>query len=329
MTAASTPSRGSTDLRGSQPGSSERGPDGSYQRSESAFRRWVTTDQRSAFPAAPGRYHLYVSLGCPWASRTVVVRALKGLDEVVGLSIVDPIRDERGWAFREVPGATGDPLNDWSYLAEAYEQTEPGYSRRVSVPVLWDSERREIVNNESADIIVMLNEAFDEWAAHADLDLYPPPLRDEIDALNRWVYEDVNNGVYLAGFAETQMAYDRAVGPLFAGLDRLDALLAERRYLIGDRHTLADWRLFATLVRFDTVYHGLFRCNRRRIVDYANLWPYLRDLYQTPGVAQTVDLDHITRGYHCTQPQLNPSAIVPIGPQLDLCAVHTRAQLAS
>jgi putative glutathione S-transferase len=298
-----------------------------FVREDASFRDWVTADGSSGYPAEAGRYHLYVSLACPWAHRTLIVRALKGLQDAIGVSIVDPIRDERGWAFRDVRGATGDPLHGWSYLSEAYTATAPGYDAHVSVPVLWDTRTGRIVNNESADIIVMLNEAFDAFAVHPDVDLYPSALRGEIDELNRVVYETVNNGVYRAGFAPTQEDYDEAVHPLFATLDHLDERLASRRYLVGDRHTLADWRLFTTLVRFDPVYAGHFKCNLRRIVDYAHLPAYLRDLYQTPGVAETVDMDHIKRHYYATHPSINPSGIVPAGPILDLDAPHGRETL--
>jgi putative glutathione S-transferase len=300
-----------------------------FVRQDARFREWVTADGSSGYAAEPGRYHLYVSLACPWAHRTVVVRALKGLQEAIAVSVVDPIRDERGWAFRDVPGATGDRLHDWSYLSEAYVASAPGYDAHVSVPVLWDTRTERIVNNESADIVVMLNEAFDAFATHPELDLYPAELRAEIDELNRVVYETVNNGVYRAGFAPTQEDYDEAVHPLFATLDRLDERLASRRYLVGDRQTLADWRLFTTLVRFDAVYACHFKCNLRRIADYAHLPAYLRDLYQTPGVAQTVDMDHIKRHYYRTHAQLNPSRIVPAGPILDFDAPHGREALAA
>ncbi|HEY0346067.1 MAG TPA: glutathione S-transferase family protein, partial [Solirubrobacteraceae bacterium] len=286
-----------------------------------------TADGSSGYAAEAGRYHLYVSLACPWAHRTLVVRALKGLEDAIDVSIVDPIRDERGWAFRDVPGATGDRLHGWSYLSSAYDASDPGYEGRISVPVLWDTRTERIVNNESADIVVMLNEAFDAFAAHPEVDLYPSELRDEIDELNRVVYATVNNGVYRAGFAPTQEDYDEAVHPLFATLDRLDERLASRRYLVGDRHTLADWRLFTTLVRFDPVYAGHFKCNLRRIVDYEHLPAYLRDMYQTPGVAETVDMDQIKRHYYATHPSINPSGIVPAGPILDLDAPHGREAL--
>ena len=227
---------------------------------------------------------------------------LKGLEDVVGLSVVDPIRDVRGWAFREAPGATGDPINGFEYLSEAYERSLPGYDDRYSVPVLWDRETGQIINNESSEIIVMLDGAFNEWAAHPEVELYPAALRVEIDEINDWVYSGLNNGVYRVGFAASQEAYDEAIAPLFETLDRMEALLGERRYLAGSQHTLADWRAFPTLMRFDLVYHGLFRANRRRLIDYENLWPYLRDLYQTPGVAATVDFDHFIRGYNLNLP---------------------------
>jgi putative glutathione S-transferase len=245
------------------------------------------------------------------------------------MSVTDPIRDERGWALRAVPGATGDLSgNGFEYIAEAYTASAPDYEGRVTVPVLWDTQAGRIVNNESADIIVMLNEAFDEWAEHPELDLYPAELRDEIDALNERIYETVNDGVYRTGFATTQGAYEQAVRPLFETLDELDRRLARRRFLFGDRQTLADWRLFTTLVRFDAVYHGHFKCNLRRIADYEHLSAYLRDLYQTPGVAETVDMDHIKRHYYVTHRGINPTAIVPLGPAQDLGAAHGREQLA-
>ncbi len=318
-----------TDFWKGVPGGVDSDDSGRFVRRDSIFRRWVSNDAEAEFPAEPGRYHLYVSLGCPWANRTVTVRALKGLEEVVGLSVVDPIRDVKGWAFREAPGATGDPVNGFEYLSEAYRRSDPGYDDRYSVPVLWDRATGQIVNNESSEIIVMLNGAFDEWAEHPELDLYPDHLRAEIDALNEWVYSGLNNGVYRAGFASSQEGYDEAVGPVFETLDRMDALLAGRRYLVGSQHTLADWRAFPTLMRFDLVYHGLFRCNRRRLIDYDNLWPYLRDLYQTPRVAPTVNFDHFIRGYNLNLPQLNPAGIIPIGPELDFWEPHGRESLGS
>jgi putative glutathione S-transferase len=305
----------------------EQDTEGRFVRQGSRFRDWVTADGSSGFPAQAGRYHLYVSLACPWAHRTVILRSLKGLEDVIGMSIVDPIRDEAGWAFRDVRGATGDPLHGWEYLSEAYTASDPAFAARVTVPVLWDKQTGQIVNNESADIVVMLNDAFDAFAGATDLDYYPADLRRAIDELNAEVYERVNNGVYRAGFASSQAAYEEAVHPLFDTLDALDARLADQRYLFGSRQTLADWRLFPTLLRFDPVYVGHFKCNIRRIVDYPNLWPYVRDLYQTPGVAETADLDHIKRHYYGTHPGINPSGIVPVGPAIDYGAAHDRATL--
>jgi putative glutathione S-transferase len=299
--------------------------DGAFVRRDSVFRRWVTADGASGFAAEPGRYHLYVSLACPWAHRTVIVRMLRGLEGVVGMSVVDPVRDERGWAFRDVPGAGADLVNGFDYLAQAYLATDPGYDGNVTVPVLWDTHTGQIVNNESSEIIVMLNGQFDAFTDVAG-DLYPPELRDEIDAVGERVYATVNNGVYRCGFARSQRAYDRAFAALFDSLDWLEERLAGRRYLVGDRVTLADWRLFTTLVRFDAVYVGHFKCNRNRIVDMPNLWGYLRELYQWPGVAQTVDMDHIRRHYYLTHPSLNPSGIVPGGPRLDFTEPHGLAR---
>ena len=298
---------------------------GAFVRQESRFRDWVSADGSTAFPAAAGRYHLYVSLACPWASRTVIVRKLKRLEEAIGLTVVDPIRDERGWRFLpEEP----DPVNGFAYVAEAYAASDPAFDGRVTVPVLWDKESGRIVNNESAEIVRMLNSAFDAWG-DTSVDLYPEPLRDEIDAINERVYETVNNGVYRAGFATTQGAYEAAFDELFASLDWLDERLASRRFLLGSEITEADWRLFVTLVRFDAVYVGHFKCNLRRIDDYPNLSGYLRDLYQQPGVAETVSFDHIKRHYYVTHPQLNPTRIVPKGPALDLGSPHGRELLIS
>jgi len=297
---------------------------GAFVRQQSRFRDWVRADGSTAFPAEAGRYHLYVSLACPWASRTVIVRKLKRLEEVVGLTVVDPIRDERGWRFLpDVP----DPVNGFTYLSEAYRASDPDFDARVTVPVLWDKVGGRIVNNESAEIVRMLNAEFDAWG-DASVDLYPEPLRAEVDALNERIYETVNNGVYRAGFATTQEAYEEAFDALFASLDWLEERLAQRRFLLGSTITEADWRLFVTLVRFDAVYVGHFKCNLRRIDDYPNLSGYLRDLYQQPGIAETVDFDHIKRHYYMTHPQLNPTGIVPKGPLLDLAAPHGRELLA-
>ncbi len=313
----------STSTRAAFPKETDSG--GRFVRQQSAFRDRVTAAGSSEYPAASGRYHLYVSLACPWAHRTIILRALKGLEDAIAMSIVDPIRDEKGWAFRETDDrTTGDPLHGWQYLSEAYTASDPSFDARVTVPVLWDTETGRIVNNESADIIEMLAAEFDEFAARPDLDLAPAALADEMAELNQRIYDTVNNGVYRAGFASSQEAYEEAVVPLFETLDDLDARLADRRFLLGDEQTLADWRLFTTLVRFDAVYVGHFKCNIRRIADYPNLSGYLRDLYQTPGVPETVDMDHIKRHYYVTHTQINPFAIVPVGPELDLDAPHGR-----
>jgi putative glutathione S-transferase len=300
---------------------------GAFVRSTSTFRDWVTADGSSSFPAEAGRYHLYVSLACPWAHRTIIVRHLKRLEGVISLSVVDPIRNERGWAFTGAPRTDLDLLNGFHYLAEAYTATDPAYRGRVTVPVLWDKQTRRIVNNESADVIRMLNSAFDAFT-DVDLDLYPAAHADEIDAINERVYDGLNNAVYRAGFGRTQAAYDAAVHDVFDTLDWLDERLATRRYLVGAQFTEADWRLFTTLVRFDPVYVTHFRCDRRRIVDYPALSGYLRDLYTVPGVADTVDFDQIRRHYYLTHRELNPRGILPIGPDIDLTAPHGREALA-
>ncbi len=301
---------------------------GSFERAPSMIRDWVSADGSTGFPAAPGRYHLYVSLACPWAHRAVIVRMLKGLQDAIGMTVVDPYRDEDGWAFRAQRGGEADPVNGFELLSQAYDATDSAYAGRFSVPVLWDREQGRVVNNESADVIVMLNEAWDEWARDDDLDLYPAQLRAEIDELNGRVYETLNNGVYATGFATTQAAHERAVEPLFETLDALEERLAERRFLFGERVTLADWRLFTTLLRFDPVYHGHFKCNVRRIVDYPALWGYLRDLLSVPGVRETVDLEQIKLHYTATHPSINPTRIVPVGPELDYDEPHGREALA-
>lgn len=298
---------------------------GAFVRQRSVFREWVRRDGGRYRPEA-GRYHLYVSLACPWAHRAIIVRKLKRLEEVVSLSVVDPIRDEKGWRFREGDGHSLDPVNGFDYLSEAYVATEPSFEGRVTVPVLWDRETRTIVNNESSEIIRMLNGEFDAWG-DPSVDLYPVELRDEIDRINELVYDDVNDGVYRCGFATSQEAYEEAFEALFARLDELDARLARQRFLVGPAWTEADWRLFTTLVRFDAVYVGHFKCNRRRIADYEHLSGYLRDLYQTPGIAETVNFDHIKRHYYVTHRGINPTGIVPRGPELHLDAPHGREAL--
>jgi glutathionyl-hydroquinone reductase len=286
----------------------EAGGDGSFQRQASIFRRWVGSDE---FPVAAGRYHLYVARACPWAHRTLIGRALMGLEDAIGISYVDPIRDERGWAF--TGGEYHDPINGFSFLSEAYLATDPAYEARVSVPVLWDRARGVIVNNESADIFRMLHTVFAPLAEHP-VELYPEPLRTEIDALNTSIYDAVNDGVYRSGFARTQEAYEQAVFGVFSVLDELDARLAERRFLFGPTPLETDWRLFTTLVRFDAVYQIHFKCSVRKLVEYEHLWPYARDLYQWPGVADTVSFDEIRRHYYLTHPMINPSGLVAVLP---------------
>jgi len=299
----------------------ELSEDGRFIRHESAFRRWVTADGSSGFPAEAGRYHLYVCLCCPWSHRVAIGRVLKGLERAISISYVDPFRDARGWAF--TGGEFVDPLNGFTFLREAYEATDAGFAERVTVPVLWDKETGQIVNNESSDILRMLGTAFDA-VAERDVDLYPQPLRSEIDAVNDLVYENVNDGVYKAGFSTSQAAYEKAAENVFAVLDRLEERLGASRYLVGDEPTEADWRLFPTLVRFDAVYYSHFKCNRRRVLDYPNLWAYTRDLYQQPRIAETVAMDQIKRHYYTTHDMINPTRIIPIGPDIDFLAPHGR-----
>ena len=307
---------------------------GRFVRKDSHFRNWVTADGapgpsgEGGFKALPGRYHLYVSLACPWAHRTLIFRKLKKLESIVSLSVVDPLMGDEGWVFSHFPGAIPDAANGKAHLYEIYLLAEPRYTGRVTVPALWDKERKTIVNNESSEIIRMFNSAFDAFTdAHEDY--YPPELRGEIDAINDLVYRNINNGVYRTGFATTQEAYEEAFRDLFATLDEIERRLSRRRYLAGGRPTEADWRLFTTLVRFDPVYVGHFKCNLRRIADYSNLSNYLRELYQVPGVAETVNFEHIKRHYYMSHPQINPSRIVPLGPEIDLDAPHDRARFAA
>ncbi|HTL58636.1 MAG TPA: glutathione S-transferase family protein [Candidatus Limnocylindrales bacterium] len=300
---------------------------GEFRRQEDVFRDWITADGSSAFPAQTGRYHLYISLACPWASRTLIVLKLKKLQEVIGVTVVDPIRDDRGWAFRDGPGYSTDPINGFQFLSEAYQLTAPGYSDRVTVPVLWDKTMRRIVNNSEDDICRMFNHLFNAFGDSA-VDLFPQDIAREQDQLSASIYDQVNNGVYKAGFATSQRAYEKAARALFATLDQLEERLATRRYLFGARIVETDWRLFCTLIRFDAVYHGHFKCNLRRIVDYRNLDGYLRDLYQVPGIRETVNFDHIKRHYYITHDDINPTRIVPIGPILNLDRPHGRERLA-
>ncbi len=305
---------------------------GEFKRQEDVFRDWVSNDGSTAYAAAAGRYHLYVSLACPWASRTVITRKLKGLEAAIGITVVDPIRDDNGWAFRNPagdipPGApfeSTDPINGFQFLSEAYKASDPNYNERVTVPVLWDKQTRRIVNNCEDDICRMFNDVFNDVALNKHVDLFPKDIEDEHAKLSDFIYRNVNNGVYRAGFASRQRPYERACRRLFEALDELEQRLSKSRYLFENRVVEADWRLFCTLVRFDAVYHGHFKCNLRRIVDYPNLQGYLMDLYQQPGIADTVNFDHIKRHYYMTHTAINPTRIVPIGPLLDLTKPHGR-----
>jgi glutathionyl-hydroquinone reductase len=309
---------------------------GEFERQESSFRDWVGVDPRtgaaSAYPAQAGRYHLYVSLACPWCHRAAILRELAGLQDAVGVSYLAPFRDERGWVFTGEPFADGpggvytDTVNGWDFMSEAYDSSDESFEGRVTVPVLWDTETGRIVNNESSDIIRMMysDDSLGGLGNGAELDLYPEDLSGEIDAVNERVYDTVNNGVYKAGFARRQDAYEQAFAELFDSFDWLEGLLAERRYLAGERITEADWRLFPTLARFDEVYNLHFRCNRRRLVDYPNLWAYSRELYQWSGVAATVAMAQIKRHYYTTHDELNPKRIIPVGPGYDWSEPHGR-----
>ncbi|WP_299873961.1 glutathione S-transferase family protein [uncultured Sulfitobacter sp.] len=305
---------------------------GRFVRKDSAFRNWVTADGAAGptgtdgFKAEAGRYHLYVSLACPWAHRTLIFRALKGLEDMIDVSVVNWFMGKDGWTFSPGEGATPDHLHGSEFLYQVYTTADATYSGRVTVPVLWDKVQNTIVSNESAEIIRMLNNAFDEIGAKPG-DYYPQPLRGEIDEINERIYDTVNNGVYKAGFATTQDAYEEALVPLFDTLDWLEERLSTRRYLMGSTQTEADWRLFTTLVRFDPVYVGHFKCNLRRIADYQNLFGYVRDLYQQPGVAETVDLPYIKNHYYGSHTTVNPTSVVPMGPIIDYTAPHDRARL--
>ncbi|MDW3117551.1 MAG: glutathione S-transferase family protein [Roseovarius pacificus] len=303
---------------------------GKFVRDTAKFRNWITADGSAGpsgdggFKAQSGRYHLYVSLACPWAHRTLIFRALKGLTDHIGVSVVHPDMLNEGWELRtDYPGATGDTLYGLPFARDLYTRADPTISGRVTVPILWDRTNETIVSNESSEIIRMFNMAFDSITGNSD-DYWPEDLRDAIAPVNARIYDTLNNGVYKAGFATSQSAYDAAIGPLFDTLDWLEDRLSQNRYLMGDRPTEADWRLFTTLIRFDTVYHTHFKCNRARIVDYPGLWGYLRELYQWPGVAGTVNFDHITRHYYYSHDTINPHRIIPTGPVLDLDAPHGR-----
>lgn len=301
---------------------------GRFERQESVFRSWVTRDGSSGFLAEPGRYRLYVSLACPWAHRTLIVRALKGLGETIAVSVVDWLMADKGWTFSDREGCTPDTQNGCEYLYELYLKARPKHSGRATVPLLWDTKTNTIVNNESSEIVRMFNAAFDGCAGVKPLDFYPEALRDEIDRVNSRVYATVNNGVYRAGFATTQTAYEEAFDALFESLDWIEERLSRQRFLVGDRVTEADWRLFTTLVRFDPVYYGHFKCNQRRIRDFVRLSNYLRALYQVPGVSDTVNFAHIKRHYYESHTKLNPTGIVPKGPLIDLDAPHDRGEFS-
>lgn len=305
----------------------ETSASGAFVRQAYSIRGRISANGSSGFPAEPGRYHLYVSLACPWAHRAIIVRRLLGLEQVVSLSVVDPIRDERGWAFRDGPGYSHDPVNGFAFLSEAYLVTDPSYTGRYTVPCLWDRASGRLVTNNYPDITIDLETQFAAFHQPGAPDLYPPALREEIDAVNELVYADVNNGVYRAGFATSQAAYEGAIDALFARLDWLEARLAGQRFLVGGQLTEADIRLFTTLVRFDAVYYGHFKCNLRRLVDYPHLWGYARDLYGRPGFGDTVDFDQIKRHYYMTHDQINPTRIVPKGPLVDWQAPHGRGEL--
>ncbi|HEY6725062.1 MAG TPA: glutathione S-transferase family protein [Polyangiaceae bacterium] len=302
------------------------GDDGEFRRRPTKFRGAVRHDGSTPYAPEAGRYHLYVSYACPWAHRTLITRMLKGLDHVISFDVVDTYLEAGGWTLRgHEAGATGDRVNHFHALREVYQASQPDFEGSVTVPVLWDIKTRSIVNNESSEIIRQMNSEFQALARHPELDLYPERLRSEIDAINDWVYHGINNGVYQCGFARSQAAYDRAATRLFDSLDRAEALLAKARFLTGPELTEADVRLFPTLLRFDLVYHTHFKCNLRRIVDYPNLWGFVRDVYALPGVSETVNVEHIKKHYYCSHESINPFQIIPIGPDLDLRAPHDRA----
>ncbi|HEY6152891.1 MAG TPA: glutathione S-transferase family protein [Candidatus Udaeobacter sp.] len=308
---------------------------GEFKRQEDAFRDWISNDRSTPYAVEAGRYHLYVSLACPWASRAIIVRKLKGLEDAIGMTVVDPVRDDLGWAFRDPsgkisPGApfeSTDPINGFKFLSEAYKATDPDYHGRVTVPVLWDMKTKRIVNNCEDDICHMFNDMFNDFARNKAIDFFPEQIQAEHAKLSDFIYDNVNNGVYKAGFASRQRPYEIACRRVFQALDELEERLSKNRYLFANRVVEADWRLFCTLVRFDSVYYGHFKCNLRRIIDYPNLQGYLMDLYQQPGIAETVNLDHIKRHYYITHTAINPTRIVPIGPLLDLTKPPGRERL--
>ncbi|KAK3589155.1 hypothetical protein CHS0354_018855 [Potamilus streckersoni] len=304
---------------------------GTFMRKESQFRNWISADGSTGFKAEPNRYHVYVSYACPWASRVVLLRKLKGLEDVISIDVVDWLMGPKGWRFSDkVEGSTLDTVNGCEYLSEIYLMADPEYNGRNTVPCLWDKQKKTVVNNESSEIIRMLNSEFNVFCKTEEqrkLDFYPKHLQKEIDEINSWIYSDINNGVYKCGFGRSQEAYDEAVNQLFISLDRVEEILSKKRYLVGNQMTEADIRLFMTLVRFDKVYHGHFKCNKKMIKEYPNMWGYVRDIYQTPGVSDTVNMEHIRKHYMVSQEMINPYKIVSIGPDLDFYEKHNRQSM--
>lgn len=299
---------------------------GKFERQASKFRDNVSNDEDAKYPVESGRYHLYVSLACPWAHRALIFRKLKGLEEHIDVSVVHPEMLDNGWEFKEYPGSTGDKLYGFDYAHQIYTKAKPEITTRVTVPILWDKQTETIVNNESAEIIRIFNSGFNTLTSNDD-DYYPEALRQEIDDINEMVYHDINNGVYKAGFATTQKAYEEAFNALFHALDIVEERLSKQRYLVGSNITEADWRLFTTLIRFDAVYHGHFKCNKKQIADYPNIYGYMKELYQVPGVAETVNFDHIKRHYYFSHTMINPTQIIPVGPEQDLMSAHGRENI--
>jgi len=289
---------------------------GEFVRKDSAYRQWIKSDGSSSFKPEKDRYHLYISLACPWAHRTLIFRKLKMLEDVINISIVDPIMSENGWEFHDSPGSIPDHVNEKKYLYEIYQLADSNYSGRVTVPVLWDKKKKTVVNNESSEIIRMFNSEFSEYADNS-LDYYPKDLRNEIDEVNSFVYDNINNGVYKCGFATSQEAYESAFNNLFSALDKIEDMLEGNEYLVNNTITEADWRLFTTLIRFDPVYVGHFKCNKKRMMDYSNLYRYVKKLYNTEGIRETVNFDHIKRHYYVSHKTINPTGVVPVGPELN------------
>jgi putative glutathione S-transferase len=304
----------------------EQGKKGEFNRMPTRFRDWVTADGSSSYQAGSNRYHLYVSLACPWAHRTLIMRSLKGLQEIISISIVDPFMGENGWKFSDYPGTIPDSINQSEYLREVYVKANSEYTGRVTVPILWDKQNHTIINNESREIIRMLDCEFKDYS-QSDLNLCPPEIKESVDQTIDAIYQPINNGVYRSGFASTQSAYEAAVTELFEHLDHWEKVLGKQRYLCGNDLTEADICMFTTLIRFDAVYHGHFKCNLRRIIDYPNLWNYLKDIYQYPGIAETCNLDHIKRHYYVSHSHINPTQVVPKGPILNLEESHNRGNL--